>query len=127
LLGFAVAGAIVLPFAVWSPQATWDYGFVFALRRTSFRYDSLSIPAALYPFTRTPWGKLPSLAAQSMVGIIAVTRLRAAGFSGFALASTLILFAGFLAGWQAFLNYYFLVGGMLVISGAAAAGTAATK
>ena len=55
-----------------------------------------------------------SVAVQLLVAAIAWSRLRHHGLGGLLLASALALCATFLCGWQAFVNYYYLVSAMLI-------------
>jgi hypothetical protein len=116
LVGAAVAAATLVPFLLWDWRATVEYGVLFVVRRTTFRADSLSIPALLYHFTHAPCTKLPAVLAQVVVGAAAYGMLRRRGLGGYLLASGLALLASFLAGSQAFLNYYYLVGAFLLFA-----------
>ena len=57
-----------------------------------------------------------SVGVQLVVAAIAGARLHRHGVAGLLLASALSLCATFLMGWQAFQNYYYLVGAMLLVS-----------
>jgi uncharacterized membrane protein YhaH (DUF805 family) len=59
---------------------------------------------------------------QFVVAAVAWWRLRDHGLSGLLLASALSLYATFLIGWQAFVNYYYFVGALLLLSGLTRAG-----
>jgi len=116
IVGILAAAATVAPFLVWRFAATLD-GILFQVRPSiGFREDSLSVSAAI---ARTigwivPWW-MP-LAAQLMVGACAYVRLRRHGIGGLLLASALALFASFLFGRQAFLNYYAFVSVLLLLA-----------
>ena len=118
--GVAIGGAIALctliPFLIWDSHATIEYGVLFVLRRIPFRPDSISIPALLYPLTGMGVGKAPAVIAQFLAGGLAYWLLRSRGLAGFLLSSTIAVFASFLFGGQAFLNYYFFVGVFLLFA-----------
>jgi hypothetical protein len=57
-----------------------------------------------------------SVVAQFLVAGLAHARLRDRGLGGLLLASSLALDATFLTGWQAFMNYHYLVGEMLLLA-----------
>ena len=60
---------------------------------------------------------------QLVVGGIAWWRLKDHGLSGLMLASALSLYATFLVGWQAFVNYYYFVGALLILAAIVRANT----
>jgi hypothetical protein len=64
-----------------------------------------------------------SAAVQLIVGGIAWWRLKDRGLSGLMLASALSLYATFLVGWQAFVNYYYFVGALLILAAIVRANT----
>jgi hypothetical protein len=53
---------------------------------------------------------------QLIVGAVAWCRLKQHRLSGLLLASALSLFATFLVGWQAFVNYYYFIGALLILA-----------
>jgi len=57
-----------------------------------------------------------SVALQFIAGALAYAPLRRSGLGGLLLASAVALFATFLGGWQAFVNYYYFVGMLLLLS-----------
>jgi hypothetical protein len=71
---------------------------------------SASTADALYP------GRWASVATQMIAGGIAWARLENDGLGGLVLASALSLYATFLVGWQAFVNYYYFIGGLLILA-----------
>ena len=102
-----------MPFLAWNLTATLD-GVLFQLRGpVTFRPDSVSLTALVAAFTglQTPRWLAPM--AQSVVGVAAFWRLRDTGVAGLLLASALATTASFLAGYQAFSNYYYFVALML--------------
>ena len=85
----------------------------------TFRPDSLSVTAlAANVWGFEPWHWLPEV-TQLVVGAVAFARLRRHGLGGLLLASAIALFASFLVGTQAFLNYYYFVGALLVLAAVA--------
>lgn len=116
-LGAAVvaAGALCLPFLLWHPRDFIEDVVLFQLRQP-FRLDALSLPAALAALTglRAP-GALAILAG--LAAAVAAAR-RAAGVAGLAWGAALAYLCFFLAAKQAFSNYYYMVGVLLL--GAAA-------
>ena len=56
---------------------------------------------------------------------VAWWRLKDHGLSGLMLASALSLYATFLVGWQAFVNYYYFVGALLILAALIRANTKA--
>ncbi len=116
LVGALVVAATLGPFLIWNYQATIKYGLLFTLQHVPFRGDSLSIPGWLYQNHKWQCGKLPALIAQIVVGGISFGFLRRRGLGGFLLLSAMALYASFLAGSQAFTNYYFFVGGVLILA-----------
>ena len=116
MFGTLVAAATVAPFLIWGWSATLD-GILFQVRPSiGFRPDSLSVSAALAWATGwiVPWWT--PLAAQLAAGAAAFAWLRRCGLGGFLLASALALFASFLFGRQAFLNYYAFVSALLLLA-----------
>ena len=114
--GMLVAAATVAPFLIWGWTATLD-GILFQVRPSiGFRPDSVSVSAAFARATGwiVPWW-MP-LAAQFVAGGVAFAWLRRRGLGGFLLASALALFASFLFGRQAFLNYYAFVSALLLLA-----------
>jgi hypothetical protein len=53
---------------------------------------------------------------QLIVGAVAWCRLKQHRLKGLLLASALSLFATFLVGWQAFVNYYYFIGALLILA-----------
>jgi len=121
LVGMLAATATVAPFLLWNARATVD-GALFAMRHTSFRDDSLSVTAVLARFTGWRFGKVLGSTAQLAVGAVAGLALRDRGLGGFLLASGMALFASFLLGSQAFVNYYYFVAALLLCAAMAVAG-----
>ena len=116
VIGTLVAAATVVPFVLTNPHATFD-GIVFQVSPSvTYRPDSISVTAlaaGLLGFE--PWHWLPEV-TQLVVGAAAFARLRRHGLGGLLLASAIAVFASFLLGTQAFLNYYYFVGVLLLLT-----------
>ena len=116
ILGAVVAAATVMPFLLTHASATFD-GIVFQLRpEVAFRPDSISVVAlAASVFGLVPWHWLPEV-VQLAAGAIVFWRLRDLGLAGLLLSAAVAMCASFLAGTQAFLNYYFFIGVLLLLT-----------
>jgi hypothetical protein len=117
-LAFAVgvAAATVIPFLIWNWRATVEGMVVQMIAPVTPRLDALSFVALVARLTGVTISRWMSVAAQLLVGAIAYARLRHHGTGGLLLASSLALLATFLTGWQAFLNYYYFVTELLLLS-----------
>jgi hypothetical protein len=121
IVGASVAAMTVVPFIIWNGHATID-GIVFQMRAPTMpRLTATSLVAPIASLT----GRFPpmwtSVVIQLIVGGLAFVRLRKSGLGGLLLGSAVALFATFLGGWQAFVNYYYFVGMLLLLSGMALA------
>jgi hypothetical protein len=121
IVGISVAAMTVAPFIVWNWHATVD-GMVFQMREP---VEPRLTATSLVAFMASTTGRFPpawtSVALQFIVGALAYARLRTTGLGGLLLGSALALFATFLGGWQAFVNYYYFVGVLLLLSAMALA------
>jgi hypothetical protein len=117
-----VAGT-VLPFLIWNWQATLA-GIVFQMEAPTVpRLGSTSLVALMATTSGVYPGRWISAVVQLVVGGIAWWRLKDHGLSGLMLASALSLYATFLVGWQAFVNYYYFVGALLILAAMVRANT----
>jgi hypothetical protein len=112
----AAAAATVLPFLLWNPQATLA-GMLFQMRAPLHpRLASISIPGLLANVA--DWNVPIWLSAIAQLGVSAV--LAASGLvrepAGVLLGGAIALLTTFVLGWQAFVNYYTFVAGLLVIA-----------
>jgi hypothetical protein len=116
VIGVGVASLTVVPFVLWGWRPTLD-GIFFQVRPSvGFRPDSLSLTASAQRIAGVePWHWLPEV-TQLVVGATVFAYLRDAGVGGLLLASAISMFASFLLGTQAFLNYYHFVGILLLCS-----------
>ncbi len=121
----AIGAATVLPFLIWNWQATLA-GMVFQMEApTAPRLGSTSLVALMATTSGVYPGRWMSAVVQLIVGGIAWWRLKDHGLSGLMLASALSLYATFLVGWQAFVNYYYFVGALLILAAIVRANTEA--
>jgi hypothetical protein len=126
-LAIAVAAATALPLFIWGPRDFVDDVLLFQLRQP-LRLDAMSLPALV---ARLSAVRLPG--ALSLVGAAAALlwarRLpRPAGEharAAAARATALVYFAFFLSAKQAFCNYYYFVGALLLCACALAPTSAA--
>ena len=111
------ACAVTLPFVLWSPPGFWRSIVQFQLMQP-FRADSVSV--LTWSVNTFGWpgpavfGILP-LGAGFLVALLTAWRLRP-GLPGFLTAMALSLLATTALSKQAFLNYYYLVGCLLVLA-----------
>ena len=125
LAASAIGAATVLPFLIWNWQATLS-GIVFQMQAPTVpRLGSTSLVALMATTAGVYPGKWMSAIVQLIVGGIAWWRLKEQGLSGLMLASALSLYATFLVGWQAFVNYYYFVGALLILAAMVRASTKA--
>jgi hypothetical protein len=105
----AAAGLLTLvPFLAWDAASLYTYGVKFQLE-TPFRPDGLTVVALLYRLCGFTAGKWLAAVVGLVVAGYTYVRFRRAGLAGYLLAVTLTTFSIFLAGSQAFCNYYYLV------------------
>lgn len=112
--GVALAGLTLLPFVLWDPLRLWSEGVLFQLQ-TGFRSDSLTIASVFYRefgLEAPKWWTVVVGAVAAVAGPYALRSLEP--LSRYLFSVTITTFALFLFGSQAFMNYYFLVGGLLL-------------
>ena len=112
----AVASATVVPFLIWDWRSTIQGIVVQMVSPVQPRLDSTSLVALVGLLTGVYVTRWLSVGVQFLVAGMAYARLRDHGLGGLLLASSLALCATFLTGWQAFMNYYYLVGEMLLLA-----------
>jgi hypothetical protein len=116
LAGAAVAAATIVPFVVWNARATLD-GIMYMMRvPIGFRNDSDSLAALASELFDIQIGRSVAVMAQFVVGAAAWLALRDRGVGGLLLASGVALVASFLLATQAFFNYYYFAGALLLWS-----------
>jgi hypothetical protein len=115
-IGLLVAIVTIGPFLIWNPAETID-GMFFQVRALSRpRLTAVSIPGLFANLGLVSPPMWASMAVQMVVGAAAFSCLRHRGAGGVLLASAVSLLATFLIGWQAFVNYYYYIGALLVIA-----------
>jgi hypothetical protein len=114
VVGAAVAAATVLPFLIWNARATVA-GMLYLMRAPiGFRTDSDSLAAFAAQAFDVRAGRSLAVVAQLAAGAAAWAVLRRQGLGGLLLASALSLLASFLVATQAFFNYYYFAGALLL-------------
>ena len=111
-----VAAATVVPFLIWDWRSTIHGIAAQMVAPAQPRLDSTSLVALVALLTGVTVTRWLSVSVQFLVAGVAYARLRDHGLGGLLLASALALNATFLTGWQAFMNYYYLVGEMLLLA-----------
>ena len=128
-LGLGAAALVVAPFFLWSPHDFIGDLFWFQIRQP-FRPDAMSLPALIY--WATGWRAPGALAGVGLLGAyVSVYRLfgRQSTRSAATLAASaaIVYFAFFLCAKQAFCNYYYFVGALILAAVATDARSLATK
>jgi hypothetical protein len=121
LVGVAVAAFVTLPLFLRDVRGFIDDVVLFQVKQP-FRLDALSVPAAVAWLTG--W-KAPELMSP-VCAVLALVWIRSrlpGGARGLALGAALVYFALFLFAKQAFCNYYYFVG-VLLLAAAASPGEA---
>jgi hypothetical protein len=114
--GISISAATVVPFLIWNWRATLAGMLFQMIAPTVPRLESTSFVALMATMTGIYPGRWASVVVQFVVAAVAWSRLKDRGLSGLLLASALSLYATFLVGWQAFVNYYYFVGALLVLA-----------
>jgi len=110
----AVASLTVAPFLVWNWRATLHGVVTQMVAPAAPRVDSTSFVAFVAVAAGVSATRWLSIAVHFTAAAIAYVYLRRCGLGGVLLASALTLTATFLAGWQAFVNYYYLAAMMFL-------------
>jgi hypothetical protein len=102
-----------VPFLIWDHASAVQNGLLFQFR-TPFRTDGLTLSTVLYRWfgwESTKWVAIGlGLAAMAFTG----RKFHHRGLSGYVYASVLTTLSAFLVGSQAFCNYYYFLGAMLL-------------
>jgi hypothetical protein len=107
-LAAAIAGLTVAPFLLWNWQATL-HGIVTQMVAPDMpRVDSTSFVALVAVEAGVSPTRWLSIVVHFAAAAVTYAYLRRRGLGGLLLASATTLTATFLAGWQAFVNYYYL-------------------
>lgn len=117
LLLIALAAlATTLPFIIANPEAFIRYGVLFQLT-PAFRPDALSLLAGLHDFgVALASSKLPAMLAGAACALYTLWRFFPLGNEGWRWATTITTWAIFLMGSQAFCNYYYFIGAMVLFT-----------
>ena len=115
-VAMTVVAATTVPFLIWNWRATIEGIVAPMLAPVRPRLDSTSLVALVGVATGVDVTRWVSVVVQVLVAGIAYARLRDHDLGGLLLASSLTLYATFLTGWQAFTNYYYLLGNMLLLA-----------
>jgi hypothetical protein len=118
----AVALASIAPFLWWEARPTIDGMFYFVRAPLAFRTDSDSIGAVIFAVSGREAPRMLAVIVQFAAAVVAYRGLRGRGLEGLLLASALSLLASFLVAPQAFTNYYYFAGAMLLLASLTAAG-----
>lgn len=119
--GAAIAAATVAPFLIWNWRATIDGVLFFVRAPLGFRTDSDSLAALVAALTGVEAPRVLAVVTQFAVATLLYPLLKDRGLSGLLLASAISLLASFLVATQAFTNYYYFAGALLLFSALAAA------
>lgn len=111
----ALAGVAAVPFLWWNAAATLSGMTTQMTALAEPRLDATSLVALFSVWGLGEASRWLSVATQVFVGVIAYRRARNAGVGGLLLATALSLLATFLAGWQAFPNYYLFISVILAV------------
>lgn len=112
-----LASAVVLltwvPFLIWDASSALENGLLFQFR-TPFRPDGLTVSSVLYQW----FGWAPTKWVAISVGVVMTVATHrwfgGRALSGYVYSSVLTTLAVFLCGSQAFCNYYYFLGAMLL-------------
>jgi hypothetical protein len=111
-----VTGVIVLtwlPFLLWDARSAVDNGLLFQFR-TPFRDDGLTLSTLLYRWCGWMPTKWIAIGVGCAVAAVAAARFRDGTTASWLYASVLTTLAVFLAGSQAFCNYYYFLGSLIL-------------
>jgi len=111
-----VLSATMVPFLYWDAGATVTGIVTQMITPEAPRLDATSLVALFATLDLGYATRWLSVGAQVAVGALAYARLRDTGAGGLLLGSAMSLLVTFLAGWQAFDNYFSFVSLMLVVS-----------
>lgn len=114
--GAAVAVATVAPFLIWNWRATIDGILFFVRAPMGFRVDSDSMVAVVAALTGVKAPPLLAVVTQFGTAALVYPLLKGRGLAGLLLASAISLLASFLVATQAFTNYYYFAGALLLFS-----------
>jgi len=113
--GIALVAATMTPFLFWNAGATL-HGTLFHMQAPVHpRLTSMSIPGLLYA-TGNPFPPIWLSAATELIACVAVALVaRRRDLADLLIGTAIALLATFLVGWQAFVNYFYFVAGLLAL------------
>ena len=113
--GTTLVAATMAPFLLWNAGATL-HGTLFQMQAPLHpRLTSMSIPGLLFATGRTFPPIWLSAATELIACIVVVLVARRRDFADLLIGASVALLAAFLVGWQAFINYFYFVGGLLAL------------
>jgi len=114
--GAALVAATMAPFLLWDARATL-HGTLFQMQAPAHpRMTSMSIPGLLYA-NGYPFPPIWLSVATELIACVAVVSvMKQRDLAGLLIGTSVALLAAFLAGWQAFPNYFYLVSGLLALA-----------
>lgn len=110
----AVIALTWLPFLLWDAAAAVDNGLLFQFR-TAFRPDGLTFSALLYRWFGWMPTKWVAIGVGLAVAAVTAAKFRDGSPAGWLYASLLTTLAVFLTGSQAFCNYYYFLGSLVLL------------
>lgn len=109
----AVIFATWLPFLIWDAESAVRNGLLFQFG-TPFRTDGLTLAAAVHRWLGWESTKWVAIGAGLAVSVVCRLKFSDERVSGPLYSSVLTTLAGFLCGSQAFANYYYFLGAMIL-------------
>jgi hypothetical protein len=115
VLVIAAGFVTVLPFLLLAPEYLIQHGFLQTIGG-DVRFDSLTFVTFWYRTTGLIFPKMISLVVGAIVSVLSFRALRTySQIPAFLFSSAVTTFSIFLFGGQAFANYYYVVGGILLL------------
>ena len=102
-----------LPFLIWDTQSALANGLLFQFR-TPFRADGLTLSSLVYGWFGWKSTKWIAIGVGLVMSVLCGRKLGRETISGYLHASVLTTLAVFLCGSQAFANYYYFLGAMIL-------------
>lgn len=102
-----------IPFLIWDASSVWENGLLFQFR-TPFRPDGLTVSSVFYQWFGWAPTKWVAISVGTIMTVATHRWLGGRTLSGYVYASVLTTLAVFLWGSQAFGNYYYFLGAMLL-------------
>jgi hypothetical protein len=118
LIGVLGAAAILIPFFLWSPDGIW-HGLVLFQIQQPFRDDALSVLALIHHEWHAQLPSAVGFAAGALTltaGLLWIRRRRSQSLGDAALVGAAVYLAFFAFNKQAFFNYYWFSGAMILVA-----------